>query len=87
MNSKYEYLYKVGEQGWEHGPYAVQSHFSSDNLDRVAEDAAEDYHSHHDGWESQWPLVFRIFNKDELPLGKFEVEREAVPSFSASLLD
>lgn len=49
----------------------------------IAELAAEDYHSCHDGWESSWPLPFTIFDNCGILLGKYEVDREAVPSFSA----
>jgi hypothetical protein len=52
-----------------------------------AADAAEAYadycHGNRDGWEATWPLVFRV----RLPDGTtedYEVEREAVPQFTAS---
>lgn len=41
---------------------------------------AEYCHSHRDGWESTWPLRFRV----RLPTGEtrdYDVEREAVPEF------
>jgi hypothetical protein len=50
----------------------------------VAVDAAEDYHSNHDGWESVWPLDIFIYESEEGPaIARFEVEREAVPQFYA----
>ena len=50
----------------------------------VAVDAAEDYHSNHDGWESHWPLMFTIYESEEgPPVARFEVERETVPAFHA----
>lgn len=54
------------------------------DLRDVAIDAAEDYHSHHDGWESVWPLEFVIYDaEDGDPIARFEVERETVPTFHA----
>lgn len=50
----------------------------------VAIDAAEDFHSNHDGWESVWPMDFTIYESEEGPaVGRFEVERETVPQFHA----
>lgn len=43
----------------------------------------EDYHHAHDGWEASWPLTFAIYDGDQL-LGRFIVEREVVPQFSAA---
>lgn len=49
----------------------------------TAEEAANDYHSNHDGWESSWPLTFRLFKtEDGPPLGDFEVAMEYEPVFS-----
>lgn len=49
----------------------------------LAEDAAEDYHSNHDGWESSWPITFSLYGIDGEKIGDFAVERETVPSFVA----
>ena len=52
-----------------------------------AGDAAEAYadyvHSNRDGWESSWPLTFRVRCPDG-SASDFEVEREHVPEFSAT---
>jgi fibronectin type 3 domain-containing protein len=52
-----------------------------------ASDAAEAYadyvHSQRDGYESSWPLVFRVCSPDG-SISDFEVDREYVPEFSAS---
>lgn len=49
-----------------------------------AVDAAEDYHGNHDGWEDRWPIEIEIFDSEDGPsAGRFEVERESVPQFSA----
>jgi len=51
-----------------------------------AKDAAEIYadwcHRQRDGWESSWPLTFRVRSPDG-NLSDFEVERETVPEFHA----
>lgn len=49
----------------------------------LAEAAADDYHSHHDGWEGPWPLLITLLNDDGTEVGVFEVDREMVPSFWA----
>lgn len=58
--------------------------------DRVLYDAAgaaeayADYvHSARDGYESSWPLVFRVRSSDG-STADFEVDREIVPEFRAS---
>lgn len=58
---------------------------SIDELGDVAELCADDWHSNHDGWEAQWPRKFTLYAGKEGPaLAEFEVDREHVPSFSAS---
>ncbi len=49
----------------------------------VAELAAYDYHSRHDGWESGWPLDITLFTETEDCLGTFSVDRDVEPVFSA----
>jgi hypothetical protein len=53
---------------------------------RDAADAAEAYasyaHSHRDGYESSWPLKFRVQCQDG-SIQDFEVDREVVPEFNA----
>lgn len=49
----------------------------------VAKEAAQDFHSNHDGWEHSFPITLSIFRTDGVPLGVFEVEREVVPAFHA----
>jgi hypothetical protein len=50
----------------------------------VAEAAARDFFSEHDGWEASWPIEFSIFNVDDGFIGAFKVYCESVPQFSAS---
>ena len=54
-----------------------------DNRRFVAQDAAKDYHSKHDGWESAWLITIRVMDDSGLLLGVFEVERVAVLEFYA----
>jgi len=55
------------------------------DAESVAESCAEDYHSNHDGWEDSWPLIIALFNSEDGPeITRFEVDREAVPQFTAS---
>lgn len=58
-------------------------HTGPGDLEWIAEAAADDYHSNHDGWEAHWPRTFIIFDMDDNRLGQCEVDREAVPQFRA----
>lgn len=50
----------------------------------VAAEAAEDYHSKHDGWEDFWPVTISLHPYEQGPeLCCFLVEREFEPTFSA----
>ena len=49
----------------------------------IAEEAAADFHSEHDGWESSWPLKLVLWLPDGTEIGTFTVEREFDPVFSA----
>ena len=55
-----------------------------DDLDYIATDIAEYYHDNCDGWENSWPLTFIIWDMEDKELGRFLVERESQPVFSAS---
>lgn len=79
--AKYRYKYAVDEPDYF---YTLESNWVLEELEYIAEDCAEDYHSNHDGWEARWPLTFTIATEDETILGTFEVEREARPQFYAS---
>jgi len=63
--------------------YEVKTHYPEESAEYIAEDAAEDYHSNHDGWESSWPVKIEVFNGTR-SLGVFEVEREMEPVFRAT---
>jgi hypothetical protein len=78
---KRKYLYTVGDEDHK---FSLDSVFDVDKPDYIAEDAGEDYHSNHDGWEDDWPVDITLFKEDGTLIGKFTVELEHVPQFSAS---
>ena len=53
----------------------------------AAEDAADDYHSNHDGWDGAWPIVLMLLTEDGSEIGRFDIEREFDPVFSARKLE
>lgn len=58
--------------------------FDIDDGEMLAEEAAADYHSEHDGWEAKWPLTINIHDGDGGPVvASFSVDREYEPVFSA----
>ena len=59
---------------------------SEDNVHRIVEDMADDYHTNHDGWEANWPLTFVILDEGNHELGRYLVDRETIPSFLARRL-
>lgn len=69
----------------ENGRFAFpkEQHLYGRSWDLVVTDLAEHFHSHHDGWESDWPAQFRIY-EDGTELARFLVEREMEPTFYAS---
>jgi hypothetical protein len=48
----------------------------------LAEEAAEDYHTNHDGWEDSWPIDFAVETSPGT-IEVFTVNREVVASFLA----
>lgn len=63
--------------------YEFSCNFSEDDGDWIAENAAEDYHRKHDGWEAAWPIVLIVQREDGSEIGTYEVEREYEPVFNA----
>lgn len=61
------------ESQWDH----------EDDAKWIVEEAAADFHSEHDGWESSWPLELVLWLPDGTEIGTFTVEREFDPVFSA----
>ncbi len=52
-------------------------------IELFAEQCAENYWDNHDGYQSNWPLVFEIFLDGESK-GKFDVDMESIPQFYGS---
>jgi hypothetical protein len=50
--------------------------------DFVAEDCAKHFYEECDGWEAAWPIDIEVFADGE-SCGRFRVEQEAEPTFSA----
>lgn len=60
----------------------------NDCLELVAEEAAENYHDHHDGFASSWPLTFSLHETEDGPeLCRYIVELEMSPTFNAALVE
>jgi hypothetical protein len=86
------FWYTVNDPGDADERYRVKYNFSLSGLAGdllfAAEEAAEDYYSAHDGWESSWPLTFVFYDSEDGPeIGRCEVECESVPSFHARTLE
>ena len=58
-------------------------YWDEEDAEFAAQACAEDYHSNHDGWESNWPLTFRLWDKTGKHLGDFGVDRDVEPVFFA----
>lgn len=57
----------------------------TDDIDQgwIAEECADDFHSNHDGWESSWPIEFKLWSDKGVVIGVFEVDRDVQPVFHA----
>lgn len=71
------------------GRYKLDGEFQiydENDLEFIAEQCAGDYWDNHDGYESNWPLSFRIYKEDDSSGLIYEsiVEMEMSPDFSAS---
>jgi hypothetical protein len=66
----------------DHGNDATKYEFNPTwpNHHDAAQDAADDYHSNHDGWEASWPVDFSVESPDGV-VKSFSVDREARPEF------
>ena len=78
-----QYTYVVDNGGY-HIP--IDTDWLEDSADYIAEEAAEDYYDNRDGWEDKWPKIISIY-KDSRLLGRFEVDIEYEPTFSASKIE
>ena len=64
-----------------------ESYFSSfvdNDLPFIASECAKNFWDNHDGWEGSWPMMFELYDNEMKSLGKFDVEQEYDPTFSAS---
>jgi hypothetical protein len=52
-------------------------------LRHFACEAAANFHDEHDGWESTWPLLLELYAMDGGSLGRYQVQREMLPTFNA----
>jgi len=78
-----QYRYGVQEHDADFdNAYEIESVWVSD-IEHVAKQAAENYHSNHDGWECSWPLTFIIWDLEGIELGRFSVDRDYDPIFYA----
>jgi hypothetical protein len=79
---KYTYKYVVDSTDLEDS-FEFSSNLPDGWGDTLAAEAAEDYHSNHDGWESSWPLEITVADIDGKVIGTFSVDRDVEPVFSA----
>jgi len=91
MPDKQHIWYGAGSKTYLHALKATSlpdpdDDFEDWELESLADDAAEDYHSEHDGWETAWPIEFHLFADKEGKhlLGSFTVERDFEPVFSST---
>ena len=77
-----KYKYQVGRDDLQ---FAFDIKSSNDDVEEIAQEAADDFFSNHDGWEHSWPSDFYIYGEDGLLLGACKVEMEMTPYFSAYL--
>ena len=73
------YKYEVNQGGL----HEFVSGLDEEDSEYLAQNAAEDYHSNHDGWEASWPLEITLFREDETTIGVFDVDRDVEPVFIA----
>jgi hypothetical protein len=67
--------------------YQVETRWDPEDLEYIAEECADDYHSNHDGWEDSWPVTFLLWDNQGRELGTFEVYRDTEPVFRAHQKD
>ena len=77
-----KYKYQVDRDSLQ---FAFDIESSNDDVEEIAQEAADDFFSDHDGWENKWPCDFYIYSADGLLLGACKVEMEMTPYFSAYL--
>lgn len=63
--------------------FEVETRADRDAWGDLAEEAAEDFHSMHDGREADWPLTITLHLDSDVEV---EVDREAIPQFTAQTI-
>jgi hypothetical protein len=67
--------------------FSIESNWSDEDPEWLAEDCAEDFYKNRDGWESHWPITFYLYNLGEDDhFAVVEVGMEFEPTFSGSKL-
>ncbi len=62
--------------------------FEATSPQHAAEKYAKDFHYRRDGWEhGEWPIVVWVRSTADASLAEIEVDREAVPAFTARRRD
>lgn len=85
MKHEYRYYRPDGGQTAEDA-YRLQLDCNWDeDPEYIAQEAAEDYHSNHDGWEISWPLDLVVILTDGSEV-RCEIELEPRPHFHARRL-
>jgi hypothetical protein len=77
MKIKYQYSLKDTNHN---EVYHFESEIEAAGCD-LADEAAEDYHYNHGGFESVWPIEFRLYDENGGELGTYLVERDVTPYF------
>lgn len=73
-----------GETRHQHTVYGSWSFADGYHAQKLAQEAADDYHSNHGAWEARWPLVFAIYGSEAGPeQARLSVDMEARPHFTA----
>lgn len=85
-----QYTYSAGNSEHDHDvcsrhSFPAKQCFYGRMWDLVATDLADHFFHNHDGWDHSWPVQFRLY-EDDKEVGRFSVEQEAVPSFSAYVI-
>ena len=63
--------------------FELKSNWGDSEGEWIAREAAEDYHSQHDGWEASWPITLIIRRENGSEIGIYDIDREYVPEFYA----
>lgn len=83
------YIYSLSDDFDDSFEFESEQELHEDRSDRefLAQLAAEDYHSEHDGWEDSWPITLTIWLADGTLIGRFEVDRDYEPVFYVSRIE